>query len=283
MLRPIQQLHRLHQHYSETDERGYVKHPIPIICSGDIFDRWNAPAELINFLLQHLPVLHAIPGQHDLPYHSHELLHKSAYWTLVKAGKIISLHPKEPKVFDRFTLVGFSWGVDIEPFPNPHSLHLQVAAVHAYVWKEGYQYPGAPLHGHVRKLRQKLKGYDVALFGDNHIPFTSAVRHKCFIYNNGSFLRRTMKEVDLRPAIGLLLANGTVKRYYLDCSADVFPEVQLNGSDLPDPGDMRTFAQDLAKMTDTTINFTDAIKRYLNDNKVNKQVRRLLLKMLETL
>ena len=32
----------------------YNGHPVPVICAGDIFDRWNAPAELINFALAYL-------------------------------------------------------------------------------------------------------------------------------------------------------------------------------------------------------------------------------------
>lgn len=61
----------------------------PIICAGDVFDRWKASPALIHFALTNLPVdMHCIPGQHDLPYHSLENMNESAYGVLVKAGKI---------------------------------------------------------------------------------------------------------------------------------------------------------------------------------------------------
>ena len=37
----------------------------PVICAGDIFDKWNSPPELINFAYDNLPEIYAIPGQHD--------------------------------------------------------------------------------------------------------------------------------------------------------------------------------------------------------------------------
>lgn len=54
---------------------------VPILCAGDVFDRWNSPPELINFAIKHLPPMHCIPGQHDLPNHSLEDIRRSAYST----------------------------------------------------------------------------------------------------------------------------------------------------------------------------------------------------------
>ena len=61
----------------------------PIVVAGDFLDHWNQPPELINFLIDELPEnIYGIPGQHDLPNHSYDHIHRSAYWTLVEAGKI---------------------------------------------------------------------------------------------------------------------------------------------------------------------------------------------------
>jgi hypothetical protein len=77
------------------------EHQCVVICAGDIFDRnrkisdgWDAPAELINFALEELPDgMYAIPGQHDLPNHQYIDIGRSAYWTLVKIGKIKNIAP----------------------------------------------------------------------------------------------------------------------------------------------------------------------------------------------
>ena len=74
----------------------YIANGKPILVAGDIFNRWNANPELINFLIEELPILHAIPGNHDLPNHSFDEIERSAYWTLVKAGKIIDCTTTDP-------------------------------------------------------------------------------------------------------------------------------------------------------------------------------------------
>jgi DNA repair exonuclease SbcCD nuclease subunit len=85
----------------------------PVICAGDIFDRWDNPSELVNWAITNLPKMIAIPGQHDLPHHSLEDAHKSSYKTLIHAGNIdtligvnkIHLHEND------MTLHLFPWGV----------------------------------------------------------------------------------------------------------------------------------------------------------------------------
>ena len=72
----------------EITDLGYT-HNCPIIIAGDIFTKWNSCPELINFALTYLPSgAYCIPGQHDLPNHQIKDIEKSAYQTLIKAGKI---------------------------------------------------------------------------------------------------------------------------------------------------------------------------------------------------
>ena len=69
---------------------------LPIFCAGDIFDRWNAPPELINFALRNLPDdMLCVPGQHDLPNHRLDEKHRSGYGVLSNAGKIEDLSNKK--------------------------------------------------------------------------------------------------------------------------------------------------------------------------------------------
>ncbi len=116
MSRPLKELRELAE-----------KLNVPILCSGDVLDRWNSSAELINFAIEHLPWMHAIPGQHDLPLHSLVDIHKSAYWTLVKAGNIWHINGKQQDVAGFLgTVSAFPWGVPVEPLPPP--VHLRNAS-----------------------------------------------------------------------------------------------------------------------------------------------------------
>src|SRR5687768_17059020 len=71
-----------------------LAHPdgLPVLCAGDVFDRCNAPAELINFALKHLPdEMICVPGQHDLVGHRIDSMHRCGYGVLKQAGKIIDV------------------------------------------------------------------------------------------------------------------------------------------------------------------------------------------------
>src|SRR5688572_18895632 len=63
-IRKLQEPAHLKNHLEATAK-------IPVICAGDIFDRWNPPPELVNFALRFLPNgMICVPGQHDLPNHN---------------------------------------------------------------------------------------------------------------------------------------------------------------------------------------------------------------------
>ena len=66
---------RLHQ----VDEIASYQQ-VPVLCAGDVFDRWNSPPELINFAIKNMPPMWAVPGQHDLPHHRLDEVHRSGLW-----------------------------------------------------------------------------------------------------------------------------------------------------------------------------------------------------------
>jgi predicted phosphodiesterase len=258
------------------------KYGVPIICVGDVFDRWNAPAELINFLLGKLSKWYCIAGQHDLPNHNYRDIARSAYWTLVKAGKVINLGPHAPLELGRMRLWGFPWGYSIGPPPTrlPHDLTLEVAVVHSYLWTEGKSYPGARPDDNVKVMAKKLKGYDVAVWGDNHTPFDYETKSGCLVYNCGSLMRRTMDQKDYTPSVGLLLGDGGVMRIQLDTSKDVFLDAQKGGDLLQGIG-FQGFVEELTALAESSVNFGEAIKRTLRREKVPDDVKRLILNYLD--
>jgi len=174
MARPVRELRRL---------AGKLN--VPVICAGDVFDKWSPPAELITFAIQELPEMYAVPGQHDLKHHSYEDIEKSGYWTLVEAGVIHHLEPGSPQRVNNLELYGFPWKHPITPCPNKNE-RLKVAVIHAYCWEGQYKYLNAPESGNVRNF--KLSGYDAAVIGDNHIGWA---RGK--VCNCGGFMREVDK------------------------------------------------------------------------------------------
>ncbi len=259
------------------------EHDAPVIVAGDIFDKWNAPVELVNFLLENINrPFYCVPGQHDLPYHSIEAMKRTAYYSLVCAGKIIDIQVEFPEIIGtNVRLWAFPWGMKITPLPEDakSDLLLEVAVCHHYVWQGECKHPEAEKKDHVSKLRKKLEGYDVAVFGDNHKGFLYEEEGFC-LFNGGTLMRRKSDERDYRPHVGLLFSDGRVERQALDTSRDKFiTNLHENGP----VGDeiFLPFLEKLSSMTDAGLDFEDALKRTMKKMGVSKEVREIIMECME--
>jgi DNA repair exonuclease SbcCD nuclease subunit len=254
------------------------KHKCPVICAGDIFDRnkkiadgWNAPAELINYAIDYLPDMYAIPGQHDLPNHQYDEIQRSAYWTLVKAGKIKNIPVGLLTVGEHLVLSAFP--LDYEIIPGPLNGYknkddIYIAVVHQYRCIVGKDYPTAPGEAFLHQNESNLMGYDVIVYGDNHRGFITDVNRDSTVFNCGTLMRRKSDEIDYKPQVGLLLESGKVVSYYLDTSEDkhldavdmALKEEEEEKEDL----DMSDFFDGLEKLGKTALDFKEAMKEHMH-------------------
>jgi len=243
-----------------------IKHNhVPIVCAGDIFDRWNCNNEVVNFALDHLPIMYAVPGQHDLPTHNYEEMHRSAYGTLVRAGRIKMIIPGAPTYWNSTKLVlwGFPWGDEVTPLVTPLE-GINIAVVHEYCWQKGSSYPGAPKGNKLAGFKNKLKGYDAALFGDNHKGFLAEC-NGIDVLNNGGFMRRKSDEKNYQPCIGLLYDDGSIERVPLDTSIDKF--VEISEAEEACDFEMESFISELESLGESGLDFIETLERYLLENK----------------
>jgi len=273
MARPLRELEDL-----QTTDNGCV----PVICGGDLFDRWNSPPELINFALDHLPEMYSIPGQHDLPYHGIEEIRKSAYWTMGSAKKVWSLRLGEVvELGDRLKIWGFPFGSKLQSCPPIRHVGVKLLVAHQYVWKKKQNYPMQTPLNYAPSMQQMLEGYDVALFGDNHKGFLHKTKKKTTIFNAGTFMRRTSAERNYKPMVGFLLEDGTVKEHFLDTSQDKF----LSDSVLPFVEQtmlhLEGFLEGLKELGDSGLDFKRVLESTLVAYGASKAVRRVILEAME--
>ena len=258
MAKPLGQLKRLADRYK-----------VPIFCAGDLFDRWNSPPELINFALEHVPHIYCIPGQHDLPYHDFSLVKRSAYWTLVEAGKI--KHLTEYSTQDLFVMAS-PWGKPLYP---AEADGVCIAIQHRYVYK-GKGHPGASEDANVRNLKDELGGYTFAMFGDNHGAF-EAVVDGTMVINCGCFMRRKADEAEYTPRIVALTRAGMVRSIPLDTSGEVIEATTEDEIEEDDETDVSAFLDELNSLGHEDLDFRDAVLRMMNKKNVSDGVRRTLL------
>ncbi len=238
-----------------------VNHSVPILCAGDVFDRWNSPAELIHFAIEHLPDMFGIPGQHDLPLHRYDLMHRSAYGTLSSVGNITDLAPGEPRNVGRHLVVqGFPWGTTLEPCSLPQTDALNVALVHSFLWlgKET-GYPGAPESGRVNASKKNYLGWDAVVYGDNHKGFNIEVEGVS-VLNCGTVFRRTTSEEGYRPYVGLLRSSSYIDLHYLDIEQDVLVASEAPEKWSPD-ANLSDFVESLQALGGDPLDFRAAMGR----------------------
>ncbi len=278
------------------------KHGCQVFYAGDIFDKWNSSAELINFALNHLPYGWAIPGQHDLPEHNQDEIKRSAYWTLVEADKLQMLgeigdeyiyyyDEYEPsRDNDRKIIVhGFPYGQKIVPITKREKNAIYVSIAHEYIWIPGHTYSEAkaPSEGDLTRRRIKfqdgrIQGYDVMVYGDNHRGFTglgAGLEHSTEIFNCGTLMRRRSDEVDYRPQVGLLLDTGEIVVHKLDISKDKY--LKTIGKNEEEEMDLGRFIEELGKLGDSALDFVTNVKRYILKEKPKKSIQQILFKAME--
>lgn len=261
----------------------------PVICCGDVFDRWNSSPELINFAIKNLPMMYSVSGQHDQPHHRYDDLRKSAYQTLVEAATICDLPLREPLLVSSslgpsrrsLCLVGFPYGYEMKPFAGDADGALRVAVAHSYVWtNENNSYKGAPKEKRLTKLRRSLKGYDVALFGDNHTRFLT-VLDKCIVLNCGALIRRKMDERQQKPSIALLQEDGSIAFHYLSSTDDDKFVEGLIESAGETSLDSDAFLSELSELNEMEFDFVEVVKRFMDSNKLSDRCRQLLVEVME--
>lgn len=267
-----------------------MKYDAPVIYGGDVFNSWDNPAELVNFAIAHLPKGYAIPGQHDLKHHRIEDIKRTSFWTLVESGILTLLDASNPIEHGKgnkcIRLWGFPWNRKVVPLAHNNPLCLEIAVIHAYIWTQNTGYPGAPEKNRLKEWVKLLKGYDVALFGDNHTSLsynTQRNKEDVVIFNPGGFYRRRSDEVNHYPMVGLLHFDGTIDKHYLESSDDKFIDVKQD-VEIMSGGlgiVLAPFLKELSEMSDNKLDFIEAVLRFLRDCNIEQDVRGYILQAVE--
>jgi len=256
-----------------------IANELPIIVAGDIFDKWNPSLELVNFAHDYMPRIIAVPGQHDLKNHRYEDLVKSGYYNL-SLGKILTdVSPEFPvTIGESIRIWGFPWGKEPEPNSDPQSLYIDIALVHKYMYIKGTGYPDAPEDARVGKLASQFKGYNIVVSGDNHVPH-NVMKNGIRFVNCGSLVRRSIDQIDYKPAVWKLYDDCTVEPVYLDISRDVMmarAEKTFIRSEA-----IGELVEAIREVRGETVDFDEAIQRVIRKGTFSEEVVQTLKELLD--
>lgn len=258
---------------------------LPIIYAGDIFHKWSCPNELVNFALDCLPEGWAIPGQHDLSYHQYEGQHKSGYGTLVRAGKLKPLEPLKPtRIGNHLRAWGFPWGTPLKMLPTfvgKDDSVVDLAVVHAYIWIKGKGFPGADERFRLAAYAKSLKGFDAAVFGDNHKGFLAGGGDTIAVFNHGAFQPRSSDERYYTPKMGILMSDASIALHPYDTSRDKWLPVEEAKLQEEEGFQMQAFLKELQALGVNGTDFVEALQGYFKRYEISEQAKKIIMEALD--
>lgn len=242
-----------------------------------------------------MPHVYAVPGNHDLPNHQYNDIERSAYYTLVHAGKVTPIRPNAWDYYGSgrqgtgrkaFAFWGYPCGFPTNKVPQLKPEHVstevRLAIVHDYVWSgEGTAFPGVGDEKRIQHHAFFLKDhFDSVLFGDNHIRQDG----KCngvFWTNPGPIMRRSHKERDQNPSVRLLKSDGSFEIHELDASKDKWKDEPTTHE--ATETDFRELVELLKDLGDSGTDYLNALRAATKSQLVRGSVRTVVWEIVQEL
>jgi len=234
----------------------------PVICSGDVFDRWKSSPWLLSMVYKYLPrPFYAIPGNHDLPLHSMENFDKAALSLLAQVDENIHI------ILDgKMKLDG-----------------RKILILHQMVWHKRKPPWSQTSVTDTELLEQYDGAYDLILTGDNHISFT-ANTEKTILVNPGSMMRKNVDQADAQPRCFLYYTTNTTT----NSITPVFFPIDHNVHNterimIEQNRDERisAYIERMKKDWEIGLSFEKSLQAFFDKNNTSERVRKIICNQLE--
>ena len=249
------------------------QHDCPVIHAGDLFNHWKPSPFLLSETIKYLPArFYTIHGNHDLPQHNLDLVHKCGIFTLMRAGKLA-------------VLAQGHWGVDPENWKRFEStsnfigLPKEVLVYHIMTYQGKDPWPGCTDPKAVKLLR-KYPEYDLIVTGHNHKSFVEEYDGRLLV-NPGSLTRQEADKAEHKPCVYLWYAeNNTVERVDLPIEKGVVSREHIDKKENRD-NRIDAFVSSLNSEWTGAVSFEKNVEKMLRKNKVKTSVKQIVYKALD--
>ena len=246
-------------------------HQCPVLHAGDLFHHWKTSPALLTRCIQELPEQFCtVYGNHDLPQHSMELVHKSGVNTLAEAGVIVILNSGHWNDVPEDASIGL---------PHPHR-DRKIYVWHKLVWTNKVPFPGAEQEAEGHALLDKYPQFDLLVTGDNHQSFVCKQDGRLLV-NPGSLTRQTAGQIDFEPCVYLYNAEqNDVKAHYFDIDPTAVSREHIEVKQERDDR-IQAFVERLGEDWEAGLDFRQNLKQFAQENKITNDVMEIAYKALE--
>jgi DNA repair exonuclease SbcCD nuclease subunit len=253
-----------------------VLHNAIVLCAGDVFDVAKPNPEIISLAIEHLPFIYTIPGQHDLPRHSLDLIFKSGLTTLEKAGNVQLVNENAILISQRFMVTGFPFGTELIKPPATQTRFKSIALIHKLI-----DHPQSSETA--ERVCKQLKGFDLIVSGDNHKTFIYLdKKNKTLLVNPGGFSRQKADEAHHRPCVFLWDSSNPleVEQVFIPIRRRVISRSHLKRQKQQEEIKNK-FAEKLDQDYKIGMSYEDNLKAHIEKNNPSKQVQEMAWESIE--
>ncbi|MDP8268295.1 MAG: metallophosphoesterase [Candidatus Tenebribacter davisii] len=205
-----------------------------IVVAGDFFNSAKVKYEVTNRVLSLVQKYNdvrilAVPGQHDLHYHTGGL--KNTPLGILETAKAVEiLKPDSITEINGVTFMGCGWN-------EKPSVEADVLLMHLMITKKGELWSGQTNYSTAHAILRKYPWAKCILSGDNHAPHVLRLQNKKLQINCGAVPRSTKSQIGFQPRVHLIDSDDwTSKSIKIPClpAEDVFDFNKIAVTELKD-------------------------------------------------
>jgi len=254
-----------------------AKNSATILSAGDVTHkaREDKQNEFLNMLLEFLPPMVGIFGNHDVLYHKKENIYKSTLGILTSTGKYKLLNGTT--TLNGHNLHPFNWGEELVDCVKSSGKDIAI-------WHKMVLAPNDDLAQFVNgvdseTLLDKYPNYDVILTGDNHKTFVIEKDGR-YLVNPGSFMRITAKQKDFEPSVFIYdTKTGSLEQVKVPIDSNAVSVEHLSAK--TDMVDFNAYIEQIKNKEELSINFYENVMLKLKQEKISSLVEEKILSFLE--
>ncbi len=261
-----------------------------LVVAGDFFDSplpslvpYSLTAKVIELIRKWDVTVFAVPGQHDLRYHS-KGLQNTPLGILESSGVVTILTGEKITKFKGISFVGQGWNEKIKE-KKADVLVTHRMVIKSKLWKDQTDYITA------NKLLAKYPNFTCIISGDNHLPHLVQKNNRIQL-NCGSIPRKTKLQMNYEPCAWkiLLEAKKAIKiKLKVLPSQEVFDLLKIEAIEKDEERKnialekIPLFIKALFDKDNAAPSFPVILRKIIEEAKPNKEVKQIINNTMENL
>ena len=262
-----------------------VEHEADVIVLGDIFDSTNETTNEVIGLVQEFAVLletmnlklYILAGNHDLPQHNLENIHRSAFNILIYSKNIY--HLGQLKINDGKSTMN----VSASNFGADDLLNADIVFKHILCFPENEKIPPNDEIVKPSELFVQFENAKYIFTGDYHRQFVYAKGKTKKLINPGCLIRQAADMMDYEPVVFCIeFKNGELTYTTLPIPDDeklvtdeyLEKEEERNNR-------IEAFIERIIENEQVTFDFIENVHNLLKNNKIESEIKNTILELME--